>query len=232
MTVLLYLQDTYFFEEVAIVIDIGSSEFWDYIILDQTIFYPQGGWQPSDMGTITSWNNIFQVTKCSLGPEWIVYHYGNGNLKIWDIVHLQIDNEKRLFNARNHSAGHLIDVAMMKCGYNSTLTPTKWYHFPGGAYVEYQREFQEDKEVFIEKMNQVLVELIQQDIPIIITQEWLWDLKAPTWKSPRYVYFEWYEWCGCGGTHVKTSWEIWWVSIRKVKYKKGVLKVSYIIQEW
>ena len=35
-----------------------------------------------------------------------------------------------------HSAGHVLDVAMGLIGHPS-LKPTKGYHFPDGAYVEY-----------------------------------------------------------------------------------------------
>lgn len=39
-------------------------------------------------------------------------------------------------NARIHSAGHLLDMAMNRCG-QTELKPGKGYHFPSGAYVEY-----------------------------------------------------------------------------------------------
>ena len=36
-----------------------------------------------------------------------------------------------------HSAGHVLDVAMALIGH-AHLKPTKGYHFPDGAYVEYE----------------------------------------------------------------------------------------------
>lgn len=41
MTELLYLKDTYLFQTKSIVQEIGTDEFWDYVIVDRTIFYPQ-----------------------------------------------------------------------------------------------------------------------------------------------------------------------------------------------
>ena len=228
MTELLYLRDTYLFEETASVLEISENEFWTYIILDRTIFYPQWGWQPSDTGTIKTASWEFQVTMCRLSPEWVVYHYWETtwSMQVWEKVYLHIDGEKRSLNARNHSAGHLLDIAMSEIGYN--LKPWKWFHFPQGCYVEYSWEFDnEQKEEFIVKLETEINKLINQSIPMIITYEWLDDVTAPTWKIPRYAYFEWYEWCGCWGTHVKNSSEIWRVTIRKVKYKKWVLRISY-----
>ena len=229
MTDLLYLQDTYLFEENATILERGSDEFWDYIILDRTIFYPQWGGQPSDTGTITSWEQVFEVSKCVLSPDGIVYHYGSWNIDAWKKCKLKIDSENRVINTRNHSAGHLLDVAMQKLWYSENLTPTKWYHFPDWAYVEYKWDFNIPPEIFIDQIEEKMAELIDRNIPIYIEYEDLSQLEAPQWKTPRYVYFEWYPWCWCWGTHVKNSWEILGVSLRKVKYKKGILRVSYII---
>jgi Ser-tRNA(Ala) deacylase AlaX len=58
---------------------------------------------------------------------------------------MAIDSQKRIFNARNHSAGHLIDIAMKNIGLGY-LKPTKGFHFPEGSYVEYEGDFQESPE--------------------------------------------------------------------------------------
>jgi alanyl-tRNA synthetase len=50
-----------------------------------------------------------------LDEHGIVYHYGeyrDGTFTPRESVTLEIDREKRIQNARNHSAGHLIDIAM------------------------------------------------------------------------------------------------------------------------
>jgi len=51
-------------------------------------------------------------------------------------VECHVDEAKRRLFARVHSAGHLLDVAMLKAG-RSDLRPSKGYHFAQGAYVEY-----------------------------------------------------------------------------------------------
>jgi Ser-tRNA(Ala) deacylase AlaX len=47
-----------------------------------------------------------------------------------------VDGEFRKTNARIHSAGHLLDVAMNRAG-KTELKPGKGYHFVEGPYVEY-----------------------------------------------------------------------------------------------
>ena len=229
MTELLYLQDTYLYESKASILEIWNNDFWEYILLDKTIFYPQWWGQPSDIGTIKKGENIFQVTKCMLDQNWIVYHYWKSTssiLKVGGIVSLNINKDTRILNARNHSAWHLLDVAMQKLWHNK-LSPTKWYHFNNGPYVEYKWEFNEDKEVFLKKLEVWIEKLVHSSLPVCIKYEWLSSTEAPTGKIPRYVSFKWYTWCGCGGTHIKNTSEIWPVSIRKIRYKKWVLRVSY-----
>jgi len=59
MTKLKYLENTYLFENNAVIIETWKNDFWKYIILDETIFYPQGWGQPSDV-----WEIIFWGRKC------------------------------------------------------------------------------------------------------------------------------------------------------------------------
>lgn len=41
MTKLLYLSDTYIFSGTATILEAGMNDYGEYIVLDQTIFYPQ-----------------------------------------------------------------------------------------------------------------------------------------------------------------------------------------------
>merc|ERR1719445_2066451 len=87
------------------------------VVLDRTIFHPQGGGQPADIGCITSQSN----SKAKLNVSHVkkdgnvIYHIGQYNsehtLQVGDQVHLHIDESTRRLHARIHSAGHLIDNA-------------------------------------------------------------------------------------------------------------------------
>ena len=61
-TELLYMDDSYKLQDSAIYIDIIQTEGGKTaLILDQTIFYPQGGGQPYDLGTITQEGNVLVI---------------------------------------------------------------------------------------------------------------------------------------------------------------------------
>lgn len=225
-TILLYLEDTYLFEETANVVQSGGNENGKYIILDKTIFYPQGGGQPTDTGIIQNENAQFYVSMVRMDENGIVYHYGEynmGRLMIWEEVSIEINKEKRVMNARNHSAWHLMDIAI-KSIWLSWLIPTKWYHFIEGPYVEYKWSI-DMAEQYIQKIEDEANRLILSELEVIVSTDT--SCIAPSGKVPRYISFKWYAGCGCWGTHVRNSNEIWEIIIRKIKSKDDTVRVSY-----
>jgi Ser-tRNA(Ala) deacylase AlaX len=233
MTKLKYLENTYNFETQAKVIDISALEDGrTAVLLDETIFYPQGGGQPCDTGIISTDDSLFKVTDVRMDKEGNVLHIGThekGKLSSGELVKLSIDRERRIKNAKAHSAGHLIDCAIIKLG--SALNPTKGYHFPEGPNVEYEGQIDNSQET-IKKIQELVDELCTQKINII-SQELSREeatkqnLFVPTGKGARIISFEGFSGCGCGGTHVRNSGEIGKIIIRKIKTKSGITKISY-----
>jgi len=65
MTRKLYYEDTYLKEARAKIVDIKENA----LLLDQTIFYPTGGGQPHDEGTING-VKVLDVYKDEEGDVW------------------------------------------------------------------------------------------------------------------------------------------------------------------
>lgn len=129
MTKLVYLSDTYLFEYTANIVENKLN----VIILSETIFHPQGGGQPSDIGIIKSKSAEFEVEHVTLTKEGIVEHSGKFIKGIYhtvflikkgerfekdEQVQLIVNKQVRIQNAICHSAGHLMDVAIKKLGYD------------------------------------------------------------------------------------------------------------------
>ncbi len=233
-TELLYLEDTYLFTAPATFLEVREHEKGPALILDTTIFYPQGGGQPSDTGFIRGESGVFRVDLVGLDPEGVVWHVGafeEGSFASQEKVRLEIDKEKRVLHARIHSAGHLLDVALKSL--DTSLVPAKGYHFPQGPYVEYQGEVSDTESLKV-VLEQKINELIAKDVPVkkVVLEEEEAKAKgmhAPIGKSVRVVSFEGDEGCGCGGTHVTSSKEIGSVTIRKISSKQGVTRIAYSI---
>ena len=233
-TELLYLEDTYLFTGAAKFLEIRENEKGIAVILDQTIFYPQGGGQPTDTGYIRSANAVFKVTFVGLDPEGVVWHFGEfekGKFGQNEEVSLEIDEEKRKLHTRIHSAGHLIDCAVQEM--NVGVVPDKGFHFVEGPYLEGEGTV-EDSESFKTQLEEKVNNLVSENLAMIrenVTEEEAKErgVSAPPGKSVRIMGFEGHQPCGCGGTHVNSSSDIGQITIRKISSKKGRTKISYAV---
>lgn len=239
-TKLLYMEDAYKLQETAQYIDITQTEGGKTaLILDQTIFYPQGGGQPYDTGIISKEGNEFTVEEVRF-KDGIVYHIGKftkGVIEKRDNVTLTVDEPRRKFSRRNHTAGHLIDVAVKNLGLS--FTPAKGYHFPEGAYVEYMGLMDDaQKEELKSKIETEVNRLIQLKLPMIAKQVTYNELKdlcdfvpdyLPKGKPIRVEKIGEYKAHPCGGTHVNNTEEVGSMKIEKIKSKSGNTRISYSI---
>jgi len=99
----LYYEDSYIREFNAKVVRSGPK----YAILDRTAFYPEGGGQPCDTGTLiydSEGVEVFKVMK--RGPY--IYHYLRDDIPQGVEVTGKIDWNRRFWNMRRHSAEHLL----------------------------------------------------------------------------------------------------------------------------
>ena len=88
----------------------------DYVILDKTAFYPEGGGQKADTGYIIKGDKKFRVIDVQKEND-IVYHKIenlDNELKEGDTVKGVIDWDRRLSLMRHHTATHIINAAAQK----------------------------------------------------------------------------------------------------------------------
>lgn len=88
----------------AMVID----AFDDYIILDQTLFYPEGGGQPADIGRLFSENSMVKVVHTFKLGEIILHKIEGGEIQRGVQVKGVIDEDFRLAMMRHHTATHVL----------------------------------------------------------------------------------------------------------------------------
>jgi misacylated tRNA(Ala) deacylase len=104
MTELLYVTDAYVQTFEAIVTAVTD----DGIILERTGFYPGGGGQPCDFGTLTAGDQTWKVTKVKkVGGE--VVHFIEGKPPtVGTAVSAQLDWQRRYQLMRTHTAMHIL----------------------------------------------------------------------------------------------------------------------------
>jgi Ser-tRNA(Ala) deacylase AlaX len=252
-TRLLYQHDTYLFNAMAQVLSFKRLEGGKaLLILDQTIFYPQGGGQPSDVGDIKAKASgaTMKVSMVRTNPETKqVEHEGilteNSPDFIKDEeVELDVNREVRLLHSRIHSAGHLLDHGVQLLGF--PMEGTKGFHFPSGPYVEYKStspdldlspsSLEAKKQLLEQKCRQMIEENRRISVisskPQDLSMEILISLpeKARQSEIVRLVEFEGAPMpLPCGGTHVASSAEIGTFSIKKISAKGEIIRVGYIV---
>ncbi len=103
------------------------------LALNRTVLHAQGGGQPTDVGTIETPHTTVQVTKILLDRQTkIATHTGlvdaNATIEVGDKVKVFVDKENRLILSECHTAGHVVDAAMAKCGLLPGMETSKAYH--------------------------------------------------------------------------------------------------------
>ena len=83
------------------------------VYLDRTPFYSESGGQVGDRGNIITNDNEFEVIN-TIKDHAHIGTVGEGVLKVGDKVSCEVDQEKRMATACNHSATHLLHAALRK----------------------------------------------------------------------------------------------------------------------
>lgn len=241
MTKRLYLEDTYLFELDAMIVDSGSDERGAFIILGQTIFYPQGGGQPSDQGFLAGTDFRLYVTMVR-NVDADVRHYIQDTVSepLRGIkVRCLVDKDRRMLNARYHTAGHLLGNVVETIYHD--LKAMKGHSFPKEAYVEFARINQPlqsqsnglpDISLLQMAINDAITkghktEIFEVDKESFEQRFYKLPYPIPDNKAFRVMDIESFPPVPCGGTHLSTISEIGSMAIGKIRAKDNGIRISY-----
>lgn len=198
------------------------------VVLDRTIFYPTGGGQPGDSGTMRCADgSSIRIATTVKGetPDEIVHVPAEGEAlpAAGSAVTLELDWDRRHAHMRMHTCLHLLSAVLI-------------YPVTGGQVgAEKSRldfdipEAVLDKEEITTRLN----ELVARDAPV--GMRWITDaelaaqpdlVKTMSVQPPsgaghvRLIEVEGMDLQPCGGTHVARTGEIGAVEVRKIE-KKG-----------
>ena len=85
------------------------------LVLQETPFYPEGGGQVGDKGTISGSNGVVRVEDTQSPVAGLTVHQGvveRGDISLGEAVTAQVEVSHRLDAARNHSGTHLLHAAL------------------------------------------------------------------------------------------------------------------------
>ncbi|WP_212625466.1 alanyl-tRNA editing protein [Pseudomonas sp. PP3] len=188
------------------VLDCTPHEIEFAVVLRATLFHPQGGGQPFDTG----WIGESRVLRVVQDPDRII-HFVDSPVKI-GMTQIRIDEERRQFNTRMHTAGHLIGHFVQAMGW----MPIKAHHWPGEGRVQF-KPTESAQEVEADILQQGIAQWIAHDLPRLISLR----------EGAREIGFGELPAYGCGGTHVRSLKDLGTVTIESLAQKKGTLSVHY-----
>jgi Ser-tRNA(Ala) deacylase AlaX len=176
------------------------------VVLRATLFHPQGGGQQCDTG----WIGESQVMRVVQDPERII-HYVDHPVRL-GMTQIRVDEPRRLFNTRMHSAGHLIGHFVQAMGW----MPVKAHHWPGEGRVQF-KPGNSAQDVELNTVQQGIEQWIAADLPRLTSLR----------EGAREIGFGDLPAYGCGGTHVRSLKDLRRVTIDSLAHKKGTLSVHY-----
>ena len=222
MTVEIFRDDAYARTIEAQILTVSD----DGIVLDQTVFYPEGGGQPGDRGSIILGDDsaitIVDTHKNQAGTLLHIPAAGQSMPAVNDRVTASIDWDYRYRHMRTHTCLHLL----------CALIP---YDVTGGSISQAKGrlDFDMSDPLNKEAVQQALPQLIADDRSV--AYRWITDeemennmdlVRTMSVKPPmgqdrvRLVEIGGVDLQPCGGTHVARTGEIGEVRIGKVE-KKG-----------
>lgn len=232
----LYLQDTYLYNFEATILNSGEDNKGFYITLDKTAFYPQGGGQPADHGNIYGDNFEANIIHVAYAQDEIRHYL---DLPIYNIainskIKGIVDKNRRILNARFHTAAHLIgNIAEINY---PTLKAIKGHSFPGEAYVEFSAT---ENDFCTTELQSKINDSIKNNFQISSFQIDQESFEKKFYKLPytipgerefRSIQIGEMPPVPCGGTHLFCLNEIGEVVIIKAKHKNNLLRVSYEVK--
>jgi len=227
---------SYYLEPSAIegearVVSVEASEGGIRAILDRTIFYPEGGGQPCDLGTIAGLRVLAVaeeggtvVHSLEAAPE------GMPALAAGDHVRMALDAARRRDHCQQHSGQHLLS-AFLEREYD---IHTVGFHL-GEAYstidvtcaamdASMVADLERRAEVFIVEAHGFTI----HECPPEDVSSFPFRKKLPQGAEViRIVEIEGYDWVACCGTHVATAAELRGFVILSTERYKGNTRIYF-----
>jgi len=207
-----------------------------FAVMDQTLFYPEGGGQPSDTGTIVASEGISRVDSVVKLGEVILHQTKGGVLKKGERVKGKLDEERRLSLMRHHTGTHILLHAA------KTVLGSHIHQAGAQKGSESSRlDLRHFKHITPEELSRIEVEanrMVMMDLPVYIRwedrdkaeQKFGFDLYqggVPPGKEIRVVQVDG-EVQACAGTHCHSTGEVGAIKVIRVEHiQDGVERIEF-----
>lgn len=222
---LLYYQDSSIKQFTANVVRVGQDDTGHFIVLSNTAFYPTGGGQPYDTGTI---NGIEIINVEKVEDE--IRHYTTEAVSINGEVEGILNWQRRFDHMQQHAGQHILTAAFVELFSFETVS----FHL-GSNYVSIDLNVENVTEEQLRLAEQRANEIIREARPIetkFVTKDELSQYKlrkeVQAEGDIRLVIIPNFDYNGCGGTHPKSTAEVQVVKILETEKMRSNVRVHFI----
>ncbi len=187
----------------------------DYVVLNASAFYPEGGGQPSDRGTL-EWDGG-SIPVGHVQKKGVVKHIVDGDPHpVPDQVQGVLDWDLRYAHMRMHTAQHLISAVILEL-YDAHTVGNQLY--ADRSRIDFDRARLTDED--LERVKVRFDALVDAAVPVSVYEmdrgemeekvkvgRAQLDLLPKHITSLRVVDIEGYDLCPCAGTHVRNISEL------------------------
>src|SRR5689334_21770611 len=224
----LYYSDSHLIEFEARVVDVTDRvSGWTAIVLNRTAFYPTGGGQPSDTGTL----NGLRVVECIDDGDNGVLHVVQG---AWpsrnEMVRGRVDWSRRLDHMQQQTGQHILSQSFVTL-FNA---PTRSFRVLETA-CEIDVELNNPTTEVIERAVELANNVVWEDRAITIRNVTSGEAaELPLRKEPardgdlRLIEIEGFDLTPCGGTHAYRTGEVGMIAVRSWERAKGLTRIEFV----
>lgn len=223
---LLYYQDAMISEFHANVVKTGSDESGNYIVLDNTAFYPTGGGQPHDTG----WIQEIEISNVEKVEEEIRHYTTKNASTISGEIFAKLNWTRRFDHMQQHTGQHILTAAFVELFDMATTS----FHL-GTELVTIDLNIGEITEAQLAAAEKRANEIILENRPI--ETKWVTkdDLASYNLRKDvkvdediRLVIIPDYDYNGCGGTHPTSTGQVGLLKILATEKMKKQIRVHFV----
>jgi alanyl-tRNA synthetase len=221
----LYYEDSHLRSFEAVLSSRREQDGALWVELDRTAFYPGGGGQPSDRGTIAN-RAVTEVIE----RDGTIWHKVDGALPGDSAIPCEIDWVRRFDAMQQHTGQHILSRAFVEIA----RADTRSFHLGEEEItidIDHPGPSDEVLRAVEERASGVVWEDREVATHVVSREE---ALRYPLRKPPdvdgpvRVVEVAGYDWSACGGTHVSRSGEVGLIAILATERYKGGTRVAFV----
>ncbi|WP_254864598.1 alanine--tRNA ligase [Halovivax gelatinilyticus] len=223
----------------AVVLDVFERDDGYDVVLDGTLFYPEGGGQPADHGNLSSDETTVEVTDVQ-EEAGVVLHRVDGELSKGAFVTGRIDADRRRRLMRHHTATHVVGHAAREV-LGEHIRQAGAQKGTDDARLDV-RHYERIGREQVEAIERVANDLVMANVPV--TQEWphrneaeaehgfdLYQGGIPPGTNIRLIHVG-ADVQACAGTHVSRTGDIGAIKIRQTeRVQDGVERLVFAAGE-